>query len=462
MNNFKINLIEDLDEKEKISFRKEFKRSSFLRRNKKTIIKLIAVLVLVNILLFSRGVLTEESLIKEIPKISFWKGVAKVLIFHESLLRGEISDRINILFLGMGGSEHEGPYLTDSIILVSFKPSSNQLALFSLPRDLWVPIPGYGWQKINAANALGEAKEKDGCQLASLVVSEILDLPIHYFFRIDFNGFKEIINTLGGIEIYVEKSFTDSLYPGKNFTYRTISFEKGWQVMNGERALEFVRSRHGTNGEDSDFARMKRQQKVIFAIKEKIQKIKIIEEPKKAWILFNLLGKYFKTNLNFDEMIKLGKLLKNVQEDKIIKKTIEINDNSPIYAEIYNGAYILKTKTGDFKELAKMAKDIFNKNDGFKEQTSLEKPKIIILNGTFITGLANSKAENLSYDFEITEIGNAEKRGYQETVIYDLTGGTKNNYLETLKKRLAGKVIKEIPLNFQEKNVDFVVILGEK
>jgi len=109
-----------------------------------------------------------------------------------------------------------------------------------------------------------------------------------------------------------------------------------------------------------------------------------------------------------------------------------------------------------------MAKDIFNKNDGFKEQTSLEKPKIILLNGTFITGLANSKAENLSYDFEITEIGNAEKRGYQETVIYDLTGGTKNNYLEILKKRLAGKVIKEIPLNFQEKNVDFVVILGEK
>lgn len=360
MRNLKINLIENLDKEEKIIFKKEFREPSFLKRKKKLIIRIILTLTLVNILLFSRGILTEESLIKEIPKVSFWKSVIKVVIFHENLLKGEISDRINILILGMGGPNHEGPYLTDTIILVSYKPSKNKLALLSIPRDLLVPVPGDSWQKINAINALGESKGENGAQLTSLVVSNILNLPIHYFIRIDFDGFKKIIDSLGGIEIEVERSFTDPLYPGPNFTYRTISFQKGWQLMNGERALEYVRSRHGTNGENSDFARMRRQQKVLLALKNKVQKIKILEAPQKIWTLFNLFKKYFQTNLDFNEIINLANLLRNIEEDKIVRKTLEIGEDSPLYADTYNGAYILRTKTGDFKELAEIAKNIFN------------------------------------------------------------------------------------------------------
>ena len=462
MRYLKINLIEDLEEKERKEFKKIFKEPSFLKRNLKRIIKILAIFIIVSILLFSRGTFTEKSLIKEVPKLSFWRGIVRVVIFQEHLLKGEISDRINILLLGMGGAEHEGPYLTDTIILASFKPSTKQLALLSIPRDLWVPIPGYGWGKINSANALGEVKEKDGAHLVSLVVSNIFDLPIHYFIRIDFSGFKEIVDALGGIEIYVERSFTDNFYPAPNFRYRTIFFTQGWQKMDGERALEFVRSRHGTNDENSDFARMRRQQKVLFAIKEKIEKIKIFDEPKKIWTLFNLFKKYFKTNLTFDEIIKLGKFLSGLKEEKIITKVLEIGNSSPLYSEISNGTYILKTRTGGFEELAKIAKNIFEKPKEITEKKNKEKAKIILLNGTLIDGLARSKIEILSSDFEIVKIGNAEKRNYFKTVIYDLTNRKKENELKILKERLNAEISDEKIDNFNQEGIDFVVILGEK
>ena len=459
MRHLNVNWIKDLENEEKREFKSILKKPSFFKKNLKKFIRTIAIFIIAGFLLFSRGIFTEESLINEMPKISFWKGIAKILIFQERLLKGEISDRINVLVLGMGGVTHEGPYLTDTIILVSLKPSTKQVALLSIPRDLWVPIPGYGWGKINSANAIGESKDGRGAQLASLVVSKIFNLPIHYFIRIDFFGFKELIDALGGIDVYVERSFTDYSYPTNNFGYKTISFTKGWEKMNGERALEFVRSRHGTNGEDSDFARMKRQQKVIFAIKKKIDEINILKDPKKAWIIFNLLKKYFSTNLSFDEMMKLARFFKDVNEEKIINKVLEADNSSPLYSEIINGMYVLKTRTGNFDELAEIAKNIFEKEIVREKK---EKPKIILLNGTFIDGLARSKIEILSPHFEIIEIGNAKKRDYSRTIIYDLTNGKKNKELNILKERLGGDVLNEIPDEFIGKGADFIIILGEK
>lgn len=455
MHDLKVNLIDNLENK------KVFKEPSFFKKKAKSIFRIFAVLIIVFVLFFSGGIFSSESLLTQMPKLSFWKGVIRFIIFHEPLFHGEISDRVNILLLGMGGADHEGAYLTDTVILASLKFSTNELALFSLPRDLLVPVPDYGLQKINAANAFGEAREKDGGQLASLVVNQILDLPIHYFIRLDFSGFKEIVDALGGVEIEVERSFVDSLYPGPNFSYQTISFQKGWQLMNGARALEFVRSRHGTNNESTDFARMKRQQKVLLAIKNKVEKIKIIQEPDKIWRLFHLLSKYFKTNLEFDEMVKLAKVLSQIEEKKIITKTLDLGENSPLYAETFNGAYVLQPKTGDFKELAEIAKNIF-KEEKFPVEVVSKKSKIALFNGTFITGLAKSKSDLLINDFEIVEVANAPERNYEKTMIFDLTNGQKKEDLEKLKEKLTGEISAEIPSYLVNNKADFVVILGEE
>lgn len=462
MRDLRLNLIDGLSKEEKTKLEGSIERISFLKRNKKNILRTVGIFVVVSIFLFSRGLVTEQSLIQEMPKISFWKGMARMLIFQEHLLKGEISDRINILLLGMGGAEHEGPYLTDTIILASLRPSTNELALISFPRDLWVPIPGYGWGKINSANALGQANEGNGVKLATSVVESITNLPIHYFVRLDFAGFKEIIDAIDGIEIEVERSFVDSMYPGPNFTFRTISFERGWQKMDGARALEYVRSRHGTNNEDSDFARSRRQQKVIFAIKEKLEQIKIFENPQKAWTLFNLINKYFDTNLSFDELINLSQKLKGITPEKIINQTFDLSENSPIYSDIYNGAYVLKTRTGDFKEIADIAKNVFNQEKKDASRFKKKRANLVILNGTHIQGLARAKSELLISKFNILEVGNAEERDYQENVIYDLTRGKKKLALDELKKLIGGVVFEGAPSNLSNYQTDFIIILGAK
>ena len=180
-------------------------------------------------------------------------------------LEGEKDDRINILIMGMGGKYHEGSYLTDTIMIASIKPSTKQVSLVSLPRDLQVEIPGYGWRKINNANAFGEINNEGyGAELARQVVEKSFDMDIHYYIRIDFTGFEEIVDSLNGIDVMVDSAFTDYQYPTEDKKYQIVSFRAGPQTMYGEEALKYARSRHsGMNGEGSDFARSKRQQKNI-------------------------------------------------------------------------------------------------------------------------------------------------------------------------------------------------------
>jgi len=391
---YKLNLI-DAIQKEEIEHKPALKKSSFLKLFFKKFLKILIILFIVGILIFSRGLITEESLIKEIPKASFWTGVARSLIFHERLMSGELSDRINLLILGVGGTEHDGADLSDTIILASFKPSTQEIALISFPRDLWVPIPNYGWNKINHANAYGK-KTNNGAEIASQVVSEITNLSIHYFVRIDFAGYQEIIDTLGGIEVEVERSFVDPQYPGPNYTFRTISFKKGQQLMSGDRALEYVRSRHGTNNEGSDFARAQRQQKIIFAIKEKLEEIKIFENPQKSWILFNLIKKYFETNLSLEELISFSQKLKGLSSVNIINQTFDLSENSTIYSDMYNGTYILRTKTGDFREISSIAKNIFEKEKAIAAKQTKKKQILLFLTEHILKGW---QEQNLNYLF---------------------------------------------------------------
>ena len=375
---------------------------------------------------FSTNVIfSQNSLITNLGRLSFWEGVARLMVGKDKILKGELLDRTNILILGMGGAQHEGPYLTDTIILASIKPSTKQIGLLSIPRDLYVPIPNYGWRKINSANALGVAESKDGGLLTSKVVSNVFDLPIHYWVRVDFNLFKEMIDELGGVEIEVEQGFVDNQFPGVNFSYRVISFEKGPQTMNGEKALQFARSRHGTNGEDSDFARAKRQQKIIYAIKEKFEKEDIISQPRKIWGFYNALKDNLSTNLDLSQSIRLAKLIAEVDYENIVTKVIETEPNGPLKSEItLQGAFVLKTKNGNFKELSKIAENLLDKSNATElslfgqkttgsteEEVSLEQvlnqtTRLVVLNGTYITGLAKQIKEELTEQgFEVVQIG---------------------------------------------------------
>jgi len=184
--------------------------------------------------------------------------------------------RTNLVFLGMGGEGHEGGDLTDSIIFVSLDHATQSITLIPLPRDIWVTTMQ---AKINTAYHYGNEKRVGGGRdLAKSSVSEILGVPVHYALALDFQGFIQAIDAVGGIDVQVERSFDDYKYPipGKENAlpesdrYEHLHFDAGLTHMDGTTALKFARSRYAEGEEGTDFSREARQQKIILAFKDKL------------------------------------------------------------------------------------------------------------------------------------------------------------------------------------------------
>ncbi len=391
-------------------------------------------------------------------------------------IKGEKEDRINILLLGVGGKGHDGPYLSDTIIVASLEPSTNKVSLLSIPRDLYVPIEGYGWKKINHASAYGNADSGDGGgALASKTISKILNIPIHYFVSVDFSGFQKLIDDVGGLNIYVENSFIDEKYPDNDYGYEPLEFREGWEKMDGERSLKYARSRHGNNGEGSDFARSKRQQKVLSAFKENVSDFRFWLNPKKIGQVMADLDNHIYTNLEMGEIISLASLTKENDLKSIKNIVLSDGPNGFLYPSIINGMYVLLPKGNDFTILKILAKNVF-KPEEEQKQIMEKDSKILsieIQNGTEISGLASRTAEKLKDDgFNISSITNAKEQNYENTIIYDITKKIKyqEKNISDLEERFNTKISSSTPswiisqiINNAEtsKSPDIVIILGE-
>jgi LCP family protein required for cell wall assembly len=197
----------------------------------------------------------------------------------------------NALIVGIDTRETGNLLNTDSIILASYNHKTNDIILMSIPRDLHVEIdPGSQWYKrINSVYSTYEQKgEGKGLERLREVVTEVTGHEIQYHAMIGYKGFVELIDTLGGIEVNVENSFTDYAYPD-GIGYKTVSFQEGPQVMDGETALEYSRSRHSMqNNEGTDFARARRQQNVLTAATDKVISSSLLN-PQSLMNLFNVV-----------------------------------------------------------------------------------------------------------------------------------------------------------------------------
>ena len=408
----------------------------------------------------------------------------RLITSNDKSISGENDDRINVLLMGIGGGSHDGPELTDTLILASFKPSTNEASMLSIPRDLVVPIPGYGWRKVNHANAYGEIDDPgSGPEQTVSILEEILDQEIQYHVKIDFSSFEEVIDAIGGVDVYVDRTFTDPLYPAANDLTQSLTFEEGWQHMNGETALQYARSRHGNNGEGSDFARAARQQKVITAAKDKILSSSTLFNPARLNSIAQLFNRHVETNLSIWEMVRLAKFAPELSNDNMNHFVLDDAPGSPLYSSTINGAYVLLPKQDDWSDLQYLAANMFSDEDlDFSSARSLEPPEqeiyVEIQNGTFVTGLAGDLADILAASgFNITDISNADSRGYERTIIYDLTEGKKSAELEVLKEFLSADIAQSVEgwllspeivpreLNVDspsgEEGVDFLIILGQ-
>jgi LCP family protein required for cell wall assembly len=372
-------------------------------------------------------------------------------------LKGQDNGRTNILLLGVGDEGHGGSTLSDTIQVASIDWKDKKIAMISIPRDLYVSIPGYGYSKINSAHAFGEQKGGKGPELAMQTVEKVLDIPIHYYVRIDFSGLKDIVDSLGGVTVTVDNTFCDYNYPTEyKGDTRKVCFTKGAQTMNGIKALQFSRSRHALGPEGSDFARSKRQQKVIMAIKEKALSANTAFNPKKVLDLMNALGKHLKTDFQLAEISSLYDVAKMIDSTKLITKNLDNSvEGMLVSSSSAATGYILQPRTGNFDAIHEMAKNIF---DSVSNATKKENAVIQVQNGTSVAGLGSKAATSIeALGLTVGSTKNAIKRTYLSTVIYDYTNGTAPNAIKALEKKFGKSSIKKTG----DIGYDIVVIVGK-
>lgn len=368
-----------------------------VRRVKKTLRKLLPLVLIISMLTLLAVFLT-----------SIWGSTSVVNYIFSGNEYKSSNNRVNILLLGIAGGTHDGSNLTDTIMVASYNLKTNRVDLFSLPRDLWLPALK---SKANAVYEIG-LSQNNGLGFSKTIIGNILAIPIHYALRIDFRGFTQAVDVLGGIDVYVDKSFDDYNYPiegkendlcgfeekeidfseeqakqlniepgkkkvfvstdGKIATdsgqedqgakyfscrYEHINFKAGMIHMDGDTVLKYVRSRHGSNGEASDFARSKRQQTMIESIRKKVLSVETLVDPKKISDLIKAFGKGLDTDISIKEAVafyKLSKKLDNTHTfvlDDSPKQNLPNNRTSLLIhplASDYGGAYVLISQDDDF------------------------------------------------------------------------------------------------------------------
>jgi len=440
----------------------------------------IITIVVIGLVFSGRVIMSSQNGSGWLSESGLFNKIKHLVPSADKQLKGEKNDRINILLLGMGGEGHDGAYLSDTIILASLKPSTKQVALISVPRDLQVPLTEAGYRKINNINAFAEAKEKDsGGQATVDAVSKLFNLNIDYYVRVDFSGFVNVIDEIGGIKVNVENQLDDYAYPimGEEDNpdyyarYEHLSIKKGVQEMNGSLALKYARSRHGVGGEGSDFARAKRQQLILEAVKDKLLSKQTLLNPVTITKLIGEFNQSVSTNFSAWEILRAWELFKDVNKDQIINKVLSDAPDGLLTSTISTeGAYILVPVSGNFSKVNALIRDVFN--NGYPQSPAEEIKKITgdasvaVKNGTWISGLAGETAITLQeLGLTIIETGNAPERGYEETLVFDFTYGKKEEALSAIKKMTGAEQGFEVTpwikeYQNQDDIADFLLILG--
>jgi LCP family protein required for cell wall assembly len=205
---------------------------------------------------------------------------------------------VDLLIMGLDARGAEGVVTrTDSILVVGIKPAQLDISLLSIPRDLFVDVPGYGMQRINTVNMLAEIDQPGtGSQLLAQSIENNFGIGVDKYVRLDFQAFTALVDAVGGVRINVPNAFTDYEFPTADFGTMEVHFEVGWQQMDGERALIYARTRHA----DDDYQRAARQQQVLLALAQKLV------NPWHWAGAWNALSEHVESNLNILDMLQLS------------------------------------------------------------------------------------------------------------------------------------------------------------
>jgi polyisoprenyl-teichoic acid--peptidoglycan teichoic acid transferase len=331
-----------------------------------------------------------------------------------------VSTALNVLLMGTDERPQEGgPQRTDTIILLTLDKESQTAGMLSLPRDLWVPIPGLNeTTKINTAYGLGVANNYPGGGAQQLVdtVSGFVGQPIPYYLRINFEGFTEAVDLIGGIDINVPKTIHDEKYPTPDEGYETFHLEAGLQHMDGATALKYARTRNV----DDDYGRSRRQQDVIRAVVDRVRSAGMLPSLlASAPRLLSTLRNSVETNIPIDKMIELANHVTNNPPREIRQLVLDSRFGEETYSA--DGMWILVPDRGRVRAavstfftppaLASQAPA----SAALPDQASVN---IEVLNGTGTQGVAAKAREMLSArGWNVTSIGDADRGDYGQSIL---------------------------------------------
>ncbi|MEK6256952.1 MAG: LCP family protein [Chloroflexota bacterium] len=308
------------------------------------------------------------------------------------------SSRVTVLLMGLDYRDWEigqGAPRSDTMILLTLDPNSGTGGILTVPRDLWVSIPGFGHGKINTAYQLGEGAQLPGRGpgLASATIESVLGIKINYFAQIDFGAFVHFINTIGCVKVDVPEplkiDILDTPWP--------ITLDAGVQTLCGEQALAYARARNSKGG---DFDRSARQQDVILAIRDQMLRPDV-----EARIIANAFAIYqdiiagIQTNMSFDEALKLGLLALDISLDNLT--TASINTEQILIEVSPDGLQILKPIPSKIRLLRDQ---IFSPETSISpallnltptELMQAEGASVAVYNGTQTSGLAGATRDYL-------------------------------------------------------------------
>ncbi len=400
-----------------------------------------------------------------------------------SPLERDSSGHTNILLLGVAGTNKEGGNLSDSILLASINPKGPSVSFLSFPRDIFISS-SVGNHKINEIYARGRSKaiapyvkngvismnelpesrikkaEHSGLSVAKKAISEFTGIPIHYGMVINFDVFEELIDALGGVDIFVREDIEDPFYPDGKYGYETFTIRRGLQHLDGKTALKYARSRKTS----SDFDRAQRQQDLLMALRKKAEKKNLLTDFKKLKEFYGLFQKNVNTDLGMRELIALAKIGVGIDYQNILSAVL--NDDptkkggllySPDKAS-YGGRFVLLPRSvvdmQSFINLLLIHPEIL-----------LERAQISVLNGSGIDGEATRLADRLKrLGFHVINIGNADnntplRMGYLENLSGEKVSGTADFLSTFLRMNIKNQEIP--PPTHSDDIVDLKVVIGE-
>jgi LCP family protein required for cell wall assembly len=414
--------------------------------------------VVIGIFLFSKGIIN-------LNKIFGGNSSSIQASQSVSALKKEGDGRINILVLGIGGAGHDGPDLTDTILLVSIDPVNHQAGLLSIPRDLWVTPEGYQPMKLNAVyengkwSYTGGSSSNDkkaiqaGFNLENKVVGGILGIPIQNDIVVDFKAFQEAVDTLGGVNVNVPTELYDPTIAWQNNNNPVIAMP-GDQTFNGAKALLYVRSRETT----SDFARANRQRAVLLAMKDKVFSLGTFSNPSKISSLSDELGNNVDTSLSLNDVATLYSIMKQINNSQI--KSIDLAEppNNYVTTDELDGQSVVRPIQGygQYSNIQNFVRNTLKDSYLQKENSG-----VLIVNAGSNAGLGSSLGASLSsYGYRVLGVQNSSQKIANSSLV-DMTNGKDKYTNHYLQLRLGLSSTQTLPDSIQSNGANFVIILGE-